>query len=276
MVTLDLEMETATRLARLAGETVLRYFRTGLEVARKAGDEPVTKADLESEAILVAGLAETFPEDGILSEERADKSTWSRARRAWVVDPLDGTKDFVSGWDGFSVMVGLLEEGRPILGVVHQPVTGATYRAARGDGAELLFGDGASVPLRTTGRVDLASLRLVASKSHREPSIDRVKAALGTEDEQNVGSVGLKVGLIARGERDLYVNAEGHCRLWDTCAPEIILAEAGGRMTDLFGAPLRYRAEALRLESGIVASNGACHGAVVAKLAPLFGGEPPY
>jgi 3'(2'), 5'-bisphosphate nucleotidase len=101
--------------------------------------------------------------------------------------------------------------------------------------------------------------------------IDDVLAALGTRDELSVGSVGVKVGLIARGARELYVNPESHCRLWDVCAPEAILTAAGGQLTDLRGAPISYdRTEDLHVRPGIIASNGACHAAVLARLGPLF------
>ncbi len=117
---------------------------------------------------------------------------------------------------------------------------------------------------------DPGAIRLVASLSHRGESIDRVRAALGIHDELNVGSVGLKLGLIARGDRDLYVNPESHSSLWDTLAPEVILAEAGGRLTDLAGAPIDYRAPGVRNLRGLVASNGRLHDRVLAALGPLF------
>jgi 3'(2'), 5'-bisphosphate nucleotidase len=191
-----------------------------------------------------------------------------------VVDPLDGTQDFIGGLEGFAVMIGLLEAGRPVLGVVHCPVARATYRAIARGGAELLLSGAPPAPLRPTAIAELGAVRLVASKSHRSERIDHAKAALGISDELNVGSVGLKVGLIARGERELYLNPDGHCRLWDTCAPEAILVEAGGRITDLHGDPLRYDPGQLRLNHGIVATNGACHDAVLAALAPLFPRRP--
>ena len=101
-------------------------------------------------------------------------------------------------------------------------------------------------------------------------TIDQVKAALGIDDEISLGSVGLKLGLIARAERDLYVNPEGFSKLWDSCAPSVILTEAGGRMTDIHGRPLDYRAVEVRHRDGLLASNGLLHDAVVAALAPLF------
>jgi 3'(2'), 5'-bisphosphate nucleotidase len=111
---------------------------------------------------------------------------------------------------------------------------------------------------------------MVASKSHRTEAIDKVRAELGISDELNVGSVGLKLGLIAEGVRDLYVNPAGHSKLWDACGPEALLAEAGGRLTDLHGAPLDYRGRELGNVRGLIASNGVLHDEVVARLASLF------
>ena len=249
---------------------MLSYFRhSNLQVERKVQGEPVTIADREAEALIAAGLSEGFPADGLLAEETADKDSWYRRERAWVVDPMDGTKDFIAGREGFSVMIGLLAHHRPVLGVVYQPCTGRLYRAALGLGAELLLTHtGQRQTLRPSTRVPPAPLRLVASYSNRSARIDRFKQTLNIQDELRTGSVGVKVGLIAAGERDVYLNPDGHCKLWDTCAPEAILREAGGTMTDLHGAPLVYDdAARLQLDRGIVASNGACHEALIAGLA---------
>jgi 3'(2'), 5'-bisphosphate nucleotidase len=192
-----------------------------------------------------------------------------------MVDPLDGTRDFIRGRRGFAVMIGLCVGGRPALGVVFQPTEGRLYYGGP-DGAERVDTDGVVTHLRVSTVRDLAAIRLVASASHRTEAIDRVRAALGVRDEMNVGSVGLKLALIAEGERDLYVNPASKSSLWDSCGPEAILAAAGGRLTDLAGAPLDYSgATSLANERGLVASNGLVHDDVIARLAPLFPGGRP-
>jgi len=113
-------------------------------------------------------------------------------------------------------------------------------------------------------------IRLVVSNTHRSERVDQVKGILGITDELKVGSVGIKISLVARNERDLYVHPTGHCKLWDTCAPEAILTAAGGRMTDLFGDPLRYQPEQLRVDRGIVASNGQVHDRVVESIRTII------
>jgi 3'(2'), 5'-bisphosphate nucleotidase len=269
------ELEIASEAARAAGAAMMEFFRSDLTVDRKAGDEPVTAADRASEDVVLARLRQAFPTDGILSEEQPDHASWVTHQRCWVVDPLDGTRDFVAGREGFSVMVGLLIDHRPVLGVVYQPVAKTLYRAARGQGAEMVDADDVRTPLRPTTRVPPERIRLVASRSHPSERVAEAKQHLGIDDELKIGSVGVKIGLIARGDRELYLNPDGNCKLWDTCAPEAIIVEAGGIMTDFYGDPLVYDdAQRLRLDRGIIASNGACHQVVVSRLVPVFGKGP--
>lgn len=264
------ELTVAKELARRAGELLRGFHASGLPVERKAGNEPVTEADRQANALVVAGLRAAFPDDGLLSEEAPDDGSRLVRERVWMVDPMDGTKDFIRGESGFAVMIGLLIGDRPSVGVVYQPIGDRMYTAAAGRGAWMSAGGAAAERLHVSDVRDPAQIRMVASKSHREAVIDRVRAELGITDELNVGSVGLKLGLIARGERDLYVNPSGHSKLWDVCGPEAILVEAGGRLTDARGAPLAYRGQALGNLRGLIASNGLVHDEVVARLAPLL------
>jgi 3'(2'), 5'-bisphosphate nucleotidase len=238
------ELELAIALSRQAGALIQRLHSTGLAVERKLGNEPVTQADRDANALLVAGIAAAFPDDGLLSEEAPDDGSRQVKRRVWMIDPLDGTKDFIRGEAGFATMVGLIDGARPVLGVVYQPIGERLYFATRGGGAFVEEPGAAPARLHVSDVRDLTRIRMVASKSHRDEVIDRVRAELGIRDELNVGSVGLKLGLIARGERDLYVNPSGHSKLWDACAPEAILVEAGGRLTDARGRRGRRRGHA--------------------------------
>ena len=267
---LERELEVAGRLAREAGALVLRYFGTDLHVDTKAGNEPVTRADREASDAIVRGLRAAFPDDIIISEEAADdRRRLEPDHRVWFVDPVDGTRDFIRGRHGFAVMIGLAIGGRPRLGAVYQPKGDRLFTAAPGAGSWLEEA-GERRQLRCAPTTDLGALRLVASRSHRTPEIDAVKSTLGISDELNIGSVGLKLGLIALDERDLYVNPSSKSSAWDTCAPEAILHEAGGRITDLHGEPLVYDRVELKNDRGLLASNGPAHDALVAKLAPLF------
>jgi 3'(2'), 5'-bisphosphate nucleotidase len=272
-VTIDYrrELETARAIAVEAAALVAEYRAGQLIIDSKAGDEPVTNADHAASALIVAKLRAEFPDDVVLSEEIPDDGSRLGRPRVWMVDPIDGTRDFILGHDGFAVMIGLCVDGLPTVGTVSQPVTGKTYTGILGVGAWLDHRDTPSAPrqpLRTSALAGPPGIRLVASKSHRTPRVDAVRKALMIDDEWNIGSVGLKIGLVAEAVRDLYVYTGGRTKIWDTCGPEAILHGAGGRMTDMDGRPLRYTDEDLYNRRGIIASNGPLHDLVVATIAP--------
>lgn len=266
----DLELRTAIALARAAGELAVAIRNEGLSVDYKLGEEPVTRADREASSHIVSGLLAAFPGDVVISEELEIDPARTTAARVWYVDPIDGTRDFIRGEDGFAVMIGLCFDGVPILGVVHQPTRARTYYAIAGGAAQLIEQDAEPRVLFVSSISDPAQCRLAASASHRSHDIDRVKSSLGIRDELNVGSVGLKLCLIAAGSRDLYVNPAAKTKAWDTCAPQVILDAAGGKLTDLYGTPVDYRCEDLRHHHGLVGSNGHLHDAVIAQMASLF------
>jgi 3'(2'), 5'-bisphosphate nucleotidase len=271
----DLELRTALALARRAGELAVAIRNEGLSVDYKQGEEPVTRADREASIHIVGGLRDAFPDDVVISEELEIDPARTFASRVWYVDPIDGTRDFIRGEDGFAVMIGLCVDGVPAVGVVHQPTRDRTYHAVAGGPAQLIE-DGAEPRVLFVSSIsDPAESRLAASASHRSDDIDRVKSSLGIRDELNVGSVGLKLCLIAAGSRDLYVNPAAKTKAWDTCAPEVILNAAGGKLSDLHGVPVDYRAEDLRHHHGLVGSNGHLHAAVVAQLSVLFPRDRP-
>jgi 3'(2'), 5'-bisphosphate nucleotidase len=259
------ELDVAIALAKQAGTLVVQLRGGPLGVEMKPGDEPVTVADKRASELVVNGLAAAFPGDAVVSEE-LPVGDGLAAPRFWLVDPIDGTKDFIRGGDGFSVMIGLVEGNRPILGVVHQPTLDRTFYASPAGG--FVETAGTVTKLAVSDIATAGQARLVASASHRTQMIDKVKERLGIDDEQNVGSVGVKLCLIASAVRDLYVNPTSKTKAWDTCAPEAILVAAGGRLTDLFGGTIDYRQVAPR--RGLVATNGRIHDEVVARIAPLF------
>jgi 3'(2'), 5'-bisphosphate nucleotidase len=266
---LSRELQIAERLAREAGVLVMGMRGPEIDVEMKAGNEPVTEADRSASRLILQGLAAAFPGDVHISEENADDLRRLDAERVWYVDPIDGTKDFIRGHEGFAVMIGLTVDHRPVLGVVYQPVHDRLFLAA-GDQAWFQAPGQPPRRLQVSRVVEPSDLRLVASKSDRTRKIDEVKSALGIRDELNLGSVGLKLCLLALAERDLYVNPSSNSRVWDTCAPEAILRAAGGRITDVHGEPLHYDDRDVRRRSGLVASNGLVHDEVIARLGPLF------
>lgn len=276
----DREMSVALELTREAGAAILDVYDGPFEIEQKAGAddlEPVTQADRIANEIIVQRLSREFPEDGILAEESIDTERRLGKARVWMVDPLDGTTGFIDGNGDFAVQIGLAEDGECVLGVVYQPLTGILYRAVRGGGAWVERPEAEPERARVSTHTDLATMRLAASRSHRSPRMDRVVQSFGVKQEVRRGSVGIKVGLIVEQQCDLYVHLSPRTKQWDTCAPEIILREAGGKLTDLFGEPLRYNSAEVQNRNGIVASNGVAHGQVIAALTPLlaeFGRTP--
>mgnify|MGYP000036990815 CR=1 FL=1 len=228
-----------------------------LPVQWKDAEEPVTEADRAVSELCIARLGEQFPADVVLSEERPDDGARLTAARYWLVDPIDGTKDFIAGRAGYSVMIGLVSNGQPVLGLVYQPAAERLWIAQQGLGAFEVIEHEPPRRIAVSDLAQMAAARLVSSASTREELVRKVRDKAGIRDELQVGSVGVKLCLIASGARDLYMNPAGRCKLWDTAAPSIILTEAGGRLTDLRGEPLSYTGANLSHRRGLVASNGA-------------------
>ncbi len=264
------ELSCSKEVAKIAGELVLSYADAGVDVEYKAGDEPVTVADREASEQILTALRTSFPEDILISEEAIDNPDRLTQQRVWYIDPIDGTKDFIAGKPGYAVMIGLTVGASPVLGVVYQPQTQTLYWGANGVGAFAQTPQ-ATMPLQVSGTTNLADANFVASQSNRTQKIDQVKDALGIQKETNIGSVGLKLCRISRGQNDLYVNPYPRCKKWDTCAPEAILQAAGGSVSDLFGQPLRYDTLTLDHPRGILASNSHIHKDATKKLVTLFG-----
>jgi 3'(2'), 5'-bisphosphate nucleotidase len=272
---LEKELETAIALARLAGKAALEHYIGDVVEESKIGadsfSEPVTAADREASRIIVGGIASQFPEDGILSEEEHDDIRVRLGReRVWIIDPIDGTAGFLKKDGDFAIQVGLAKAGKPILGVVYIPFHDVLYHAALGKGAFSITGTLPAVRLRTSERTDFRSMNLAVSRNHRSPKMSRILKEFGFRKEVQRGSVGLKVGLIVDQECDLYVHLSPRTKLWDTCAPQIILEEAGGRLTDLWGSEYRYDRSDVQNWGGIVASNGVVHDRAIEQLRPLL------
>ena len=267
------ELRVALRLAREAGAAALKFYDEPLHVQQKqsAGDyEPVTEADRAANELIVSGLHREFPDDGILAEESVDTARRLSKSRVWMIDPLDGTNGFIARDGDFAVQIGLAVEGAGVLGVVYQPLPDVMYWAVRGAGAWIERAGFEQERARVSDHIDIKLMRLAASRSHRSPRMDRVVRALGVKEEVQRGSVGIKVGLIVERQCDLYIHLSPRTKQWDTCAPEVILTEAGGLMSDLFGEPLRYNVPDVQNHNGLVASNGAAHQQIIKHLAPLL------
>jgi 3'(2'), 5'-bisphosphate nucleotidase len=262
------ELEFASKLAREAATIVNTFYIGSSEVRYKPGDEPVTEADRSANQHIVERIHAGFPDDGILSEESKDDFVRLQKSRVWIVDPLDGTKEFIARNGEFSIMIGLVVEGRPVLGVVQQPATGLLYAGTIGHGA-YLYEDGERIELSVSDCTLIREMIMVSSRSHRQQIVDRIRAQLNITRERVSGSVGLKVGLITRQLAELYIHPSPGCKEWDLCAPQAVLEAAGGRMTDCWGNPLRYNRRDVRAHNGIIATNGVLHDQVVDVVAAI-------
>jgi 3'(2'), 5'-bisphosphate nucleotidase len=269
----DQELRVACELARTAGAAILEHYEGPLKIEQKTNYddvEPVTQADRIANELIVTGLKREFPGDGILAEESVDTKRRLEKSRVWMVDPLDGTNGFIDGNGDFAVQIGLAEEGQVVLGVVYLPLTGVLYRAVSGKGTWIERPQFEPEEARTSDVKSLPTMRLAASRSHRSPRMNKVVERFGFREEVQRGSVGIKVGLIIEKQCDVYIHLSSRTKQWDTCAPQVILTEAGGRMTDLFGYPLNYNVPDVQNRDGLVASNGASHEQIIETLAPLL------
>jgi 3'(2'), 5'-bisphosphate nucleotidase len=175
---------------------------------------------------------------------------------------MDGTREFLDHRADFAVQIGLESGGTPVLGVVYQPAKGKLYYAAPGMGTHLEF-SGGTTRLHVSPDQTASQMVVAVSRSHRSARVEAICDRMRIKESIAMGSVGLKVGLVCEGRAHLYVHTGGRTKLWDTCAPEAILREAGGRMTDVANNPLRYDTAEHRNLNGLLATNGVIHDRVV-------------
>ncbi len=251
------EWNVARDAARAAGLAVLKARAETLDVDRKADASPVTSADMESNRLLRQALLGAFPDDGWLSEETADDASRLDKRRCWVVDPIDGTKEFLQGIPEFCISVALVEAHRPVVGVVHNPSTAQTWHAVAGSGA---FLDDQGVLCRPSAgeRLQLAASRSEIGKGKWTPWADRVRL-------RPAGSAAFKLALVASGEVDATFTLAPRNE-WDIAAGVLLVAEAGGACTDRDGEPLALN-QPDPLKSGIFAASAAARDRALALLA---------
>lgn len=231
------------------------------------GEGPVSAADLAVNQWLLDGLSAAFPNAGwtLLSEETAkEQLTEGEALPAewlWILDPLDGTKDFLQGTGEYAVHLALVRGQRPVLGVVLLPEADELWFGVVGQGAWCEDRQGQRSPVRFSERTELSDLILVASRSHRDDRLEQLITALGLGGSKAVGSVGCKVATILRGETDLYVSLSGRSapKDWDMAAPEAVLLAAGGRFTHADSSALTYNTGDVRQAGCLIASHGKAH-----------------
>jgi 3'(2'), 5'-bisphosphate nucleotidase len=228
-------------LARRAGAAILEIYNSAFAVRDKADSSPVTDADERSEALIVAGLRELTPDVSIVGEEsfaRGDtRFPQPPPANFWLVDPLDGTREFVARNGQFAVNIGLISHGRPLLGVVYAPVDDVAWSGCVGAGAFRQTRDGAEVPVRARAK-PAGGIVVVTSRSHASGAESAVASAHEVAEHRKIGSA-IKFGLLAEGSADFYPRL-GPSSEWDTCAGEALLVAAGGNIERTDGRPLEY------------------------------------
>lgn len=238
--------------AREAGEAILEIVRRGFEVEAKHDTSPVTEADRAAELVILAALARAAPGVPVIAEEEVAAGRIPAHHDTYfLVDPLDGTKEFIRGGDDYTVNIGLIERGAPKLGVVYAPATARLHGGCVGEGAWLDEGRG-RIPISTRARGELTTA--VASKSHlNQATVDYLQAAVGNCGYVSVGS-SLKFCILAEGKADIYPRAAPTSE-WDTAAGHAVLLAAGGLVDGPDGEPLRYGKRAF-LNRAFVATSG--------------------
>jgi 3'(2'), 5'-bisphosphate nucleotidase len=255
------EMNLAVRAALKAGEQVMSVYNGDFaHTIKKEDNSPVTEADIASDKVIHEELSKTgYP---ILSEESKDPEERLSHKRVWIVDPLDGTSDFVNKTGEFSIMIALVDSGVPILGVVYNPVQDILYISERGKGAYQHKG-GQWQKIQVSSTADVAKSRAVVSRHHLMDEEKSFLKKLGISDFVQHGSGGLKISKVANGEAELYFAMTDNMKQWDTAAAFSIITEAGGRITDMNGREFIYNTEDVYHKNGILVTNGLMHNLII-------------
>ncbi len=240
------ELEVAIALARKAGEITLGYWRSGLAAETKDDDSPVTKADKESERLIVEGLTAAFPDDGLLGEEGARQE--AKSGRRCIIDPIDGTRDFLRGNTAWAILIALEEQGDVVLGVAYLPAMGDLFHAVRGGGA---FCNGRPIQVSNIGRVSQSVLCLNGFNTlHRFPFAGLVEWMSGFWAVRSMGGC-LDAMLVARGHAEIWLDSNG--KAWDYAPLKIIAEEAGARFLNFNGGSSAHGGSCILFAPGLEA-----------------------
>jgi len=255
------ELKTALKAAVKAGKEIMKVYGTNFSSKIKEDDSPITIADLKSNKIIKDILSKTGYR--ILSEEDKDDKKRLKQNRVWIVDPLDGTADFVNRTGEFTVMIGLVEEKKPLLGVIYWPTENSLFVAQKDCGAWKFSND-------TWERVfvskvsELSKCRAIGSRYHISEGEKELLNKLQITKFTSVGS-SLKVAKISSGDAEVYLTTTNKMKEWDTCASYCIISEAGGKMTDMLGNDLSYNNQNVNHLNGILATNGLVHNKIISE-----------
>jgi len=247
-------------IIRRAGTKVLSFYGKNYEVKNKENNSPLTEADLASNEILMTGLKQFgYP---ILSEEDDSDKSRFESERVWIIDPLDGTKDFIQETGEFTIMLALVEKQddkyRPALGMIYQPVVDNLYYAIQNKGAFVINKEKKISKLQVSNKNINDEVIMLTSRSHSTDLEKKVAEELNIKKIKTFGS-SLKACLIAEEKGEVNFNPAPFTWEWDVCASDIIICEAGGELTDIFGKKMKYNKKNTKNLNGYLASNGIIH-----------------
>jgi 3'(2'), 5'-bisphosphate nucleotidase len=250
----------ATTLALEAGHEIMELRKKPLQKSHKADHSLVTNADHAADKIIRLGLRNAFPTHSILTEEsglEGPESDW-----VWLIDPVDGTRAYAKGVAGFSVMIGLLHQQKPVLGVVYDPLAEQLFHASCGEGSFYTY-KGNKQKVSVSQRSEWNEMCVITSTGYPDARKQALSQKLSGVWRDPINSVGVKVGIVVRREADIYINHHP-VHYWDTCAPQVILEEAGGVFTNEDGTPLVYDLQTDHSHhQPSLASNGTRHADLV-------------
>ena len=253
------ELDVAIDAAVEAGNAILEIYDGNYETSTKSDDSPITEADLKSNEIIKKILSSTG--HTILSEEDRDDQSRLSKETIWIVDPLDGTSDFIDKTGEFTVMIALVKNKKPILGVIGWPTEKTIFAAQKGSGA-FRYSNKNWEKIRVTSISDLTKCRVVGSRHHLSDTEKMFIKKLGIEDFTSIGS-SLKVGKISSGEAEAYITTTNKMKEWDSAASYCIVSEAGGKMTDMYGNDISYNNKIVNHQNGILVTNGLIHEKII-------------
>ena len=243
---MDNDLKLAINASLKAGEIIMQYYCDDYEIKEKGYHNPVTTADKKADSYLKSTLMSARPQYGWLSEETVDSKNRLNKEKVWIVDPLDGTKEFIEGVPQFVVSIALVEKGIPIIGVLHNPVTKETFHAAKGEGAYLNQGQYRCSIKDSTSDMVILNSRSETRRGLWEPYKKHFK------ELRPIGSVAYKMGLTAIGKADMFATLRPKNE-WDICAGTCLINEAGGKVINLNGKDITFNNQKTLIEPGLIA-----------------------
>jgi 3'(2'), 5'-bisphosphate nucleotidase len=259
------ELDVALQAVTEAGNAILEIYGGKYETSIKQDDSPITEADLKSNEVIKKILSKT--DHQILSEEDKDDQSRLLQEMIWIVDPLDGTSDFIDKTGEFTVMIALVKNKKPILGIIGWPTEKTIFAAQEGKGA-FRYSDNEWRKISVTKVSELPKCRAVGSRHHLSDKEKMFIEKLGIKNFTSIGS-SLKVGKISSGEAEAYITTTNKMKEWDSAASYCIISEAGGKMTDMLGNDITYNNKIVNHQNGILVTNNLIHNKILEEFKKL-------